>query len=424
MKSLLWITPKWPFPIEDGSRVAFTSLVRALTAQGVAIDHVALVAPDEEIRAARAQEELGVRRVYVIKRPSVVHGAASHALAALTTALTQPSVPLTMRYYCGRPIRDALVGVLQGEEACLMTPELSALGNDWNAVVYEGLHAASHALEHGEYQPLPGAPAVIYRAQNVEAALWSRKAAEVSRAPIRWFLRHQARLVKRFERSLITSASSVATVSPEDLEEFRRWVPSVNGEVVPVGYTFNEPKLFQDRSEVRVLFLGRLDWHPNRDGLLWLLEHVWPEVARRRRDVSLTIAGSGNGAYLNRFTGLPSVTVRGRVADLDEVYQSCDACVVPLFYGSGTRVKVIEAARYGRPCVSTVAGIEGVSLLPDQHYLQAETREEWIHALSTLDREHLAQVGRAAFERARTSFSATSAAQRFAAMLDRIAPHE
>jgi len=72
-------------------------------------------------------------------------------------------------------------------------------------------------------------------------------------------------------------------------------------------------------------------------------------------------------------------------------YDAAHALVVPVFQGSGTRLKVVEAAVLGRPVVSTALGAEGLSLDPGRHYLRAEDAAGFAQAAQAL-RTHPGQV--------------------------------
>ncbi len=54
---ILWITPKWPLPVEDGARVATRALVRNLPGLGVKLDLLALAGNDESCDEASLRRE-------------------------------------------------------------------------------------------------------------------------------------------------------------------------------------------------------------------------------------------------------------------------------------------------------------------------------------------------------------------------------
>ena len=58
------------------------------------------------------------------------------------------------------------------------------------------------------------------------------------------------------------------------------------------------------------------------------------------------------------------ITYHGRVDALEPFYDAAHAAIVPMFEGSGTRLKVIEASFLGRPVISTALGAQGLPLRP------------------------------------------------------------
>jgi glycosyltransferase involved in cell wall biosynthesis len=104
------------------------------------------------------------------------------------------------------------------------------------------------------------------------------------------------------------------------------------------------------------LFIGPL-WHPpNRRGLAWLKREVWPRVRQRLPHARLLIAGTSGDPPRTSEAGIEHL---GFVPDspgpggLDWLYQSCDVACAPLFSGSGTSIKVLEALGRGLPCLAT-----------------------------------------------------------------------
>jgi glycosyltransferase involved in cell wall biosynthesis len=66
------------------------------------------------------------------------------------------------------------------------------------------------------------------------------------------------------------------------------------------------------------------------------------------------------------------VTLTGFVDDIRPLVAQAHVYVVPLFVGSGTRIKVFEAMAMGRPVVSTTLGDEGLSVTDGENFLRAD----------------------------------------------------
>jgi glycosyltransferase involved in cell wall biosynthesis len=82
----------------------------------------------------------------------------------------------------------------------------------------------------------------------------------------------------------------------------------------------------------------------------------------------------------------PGVTYVGRVAEVRGWYERAHVAIVPVFEGSGTRLKIVEAMALGRPIVSTRLGAEGLPISSPEHYLQADDPAAFATALVEMAR--------------------------------------
>ena len=112
-----------------------------------------------------------------------------------------------------------------------------------------------------------------------------------------------------------------------------------------------------DRSRDSVLFVGDLEYAPNLEGMRRFLAGVWPGLHRRCPDVRCRIAGCGAPGEWGEIEG---VEVLGRVDDLRSEYARCHFAVVPVYSGSGTCIKVLEALSMGRVALCSRFGARGV----------------------------------------------------------------
>jgi glycosyltransferase involved in cell wall biosynthesis len=390
--------------MQDGARIATINLLKGLTSIGVTIDVVAVAGQEEHCDTAALQRVCGVSDCYVFRRGDTGSQLSlRRAFQVAAALLLHPWLAVTLAPYAAAPNRHEikkLIGTGPGKSG------------RWTALVYDGLHPAAHAATFGRYRKPTNIPHVIYRAHNVETEIWNRKATLTRFWPLRFFFQTQARLMERFEKSLVRAAAAVLTVSSVDLELFRKMLPSLRGSVAPIGYDFSHKPQAPETADT-VLFLGRLDWPPNQDGLSWLLDQVWPEVHKRRPLLKLLIAGSGNSDWLKARLPISGVEFLGRVDSVDTLYGTSAISLVPVFYGSGTRVKAIEASRYGRACLSTAVGIEGLGLEPGKTYLHAETASDWIAALTEFHSDTVNKVGLQAYESLKSAFHLPIAAAKF-----------
>ncbi len=116
----------------------------------------------------------------------------------------------------------------------------------------------------------------------------------------------------------------------------------------------------QDPDSNSVLFVGAMDYGINRQAMDWFLDKVWPKVTEQRPNARLRIAGGGlDSGRQQRYAGINSVELLGFVADLSTAYEQSSMSVVPISAGAGTKIKVLESLRYGRPVVLTSHSLRG-----------------------------------------------------------------
>lgn len=115
----------------------------------------------------------------------------------------------------------------------------------------------------------------------------------------------------------------------------------------------------------RILIVGSFGYRPNREGALWFLRFVWPQIQTVVENCELVIVGNGSESLAGAvdFDRFPGVVVRGRVEDVTAEYQAATVAVAPILFGGGTKIKVLEALANGRPCVATVHAAEGFERL-------------------------------------------------------------
>ena len=111
-----------------------------------------------------------------------------------------------------------------------------------------------------------------------------------------------------------------------------------------------------------LLFLGTYGYEPNIAAAEFLIRQVWPKILKAMPEARLIIAGPEPEWIPSYRWTVPGVEYTGFVENLEELYRRSRVVCCPILWGGGTRIKIIEAAAYGRPIVSTTIGAEGLDL--------------------------------------------------------------
>lgn len=115
------------------------------------------------------------------------------------------------------------------------------------------------------------------------------------------------------------------------------------------------PRPFDERAGM--LFVGAMHQpdSPNYDSLCWFVDAVLPLIEPELRwETRLTVVGyTAPDVMLDRFRDNPRVTLRGALAETEQLYDSHRLFVAPTRIAAGTPYKVHEAASFGLPVVAT-----------------------------------------------------------------------
>jgi hypothetical protein len=104
----------------------------------------------------------------------------------------------------------------------------------------------------------------------------------------------------------------------------------------------------------RLLIVGNMGWYPTADGAMWFADKVYPNIKRTDPEAELYIVGADPSPELQALGNeYPDTHVTGFVNSIDDYYRDCDIAIVPIFSGTGAKIKMLEAVGKGIPCVAS-----------------------------------------------------------------------
>ena len=136
-----------------------------------------------------------------------------------------------------------------------------------------------------------------------------------------------------------------------------------------------------------ILFIGSFDYEPNVIGAEYMINKIWPIIHAEMPEAHLFIAGKGQGNIKYDPYSIPKVTFMGYVEDLVDLYRSSRISCVPILSGGGTRIKILEAASYGKAVVSTSIGAEGIEMMDGRDILIQDSPSGFAEACIRLLRD-------------------------------------
>ncbi|MCU1325460.1 MAG: glycosyl transferase, group 1 [Bryobacterales bacterium] len=201
---------------------------------------------------------------------------------------------------------------------------------------------------------------VILDLHNIESTLHAR-CAETSGGLVALGHRRFATRSLAMERSLLPGFSLVLTTSEHDRLRANAIAPQATTAVYPNAYPYEERQSTVPTPNT-IVFSGNFEYHPNIDGVRFLIREIWPEILRRNSAARLRLVGRGEAFIREAVAGATNVELTGPVDDaLAEIGQAA-VVIAPLRSGSGTRVKILEAWAAGRAVVATSLAAEGLEI--------------------------------------------------------------
>ncbi len=239
--------------------------------------------------------------------------------------------------------------------------------NQFDLVQLEGPYLSQYLPDIRKHFQGP----VVLRAHNVEHLIWERAAAN-QHGWKAWYLRMQARRLARFERETLNQHDALLPISPHDAGLLAKLGVHIPVQVFPAFIRTEryQPADPATKAPQSIFFVGSLDWLPNLHGLYRFLP-VFRSLRKAVPGLSFHVAGRNTPAELLHLKE-PGLFIHGEVQDAIAFMQQFQLMVVPLWEGSGVRLKIMEALALGIPVISTSIGAEGLGLLPDQEVLLAD----------------------------------------------------
>jgi polysaccharide biosynthesis protein PslH len=224
-------------------------------------------------------------------------------------------------------------------------------------------------LDSFQYACTSAFRATVLDLHNIYSLLVARSAEEQTSWPRRSFLRREARLLQRLERTASSSVSAVFSVSESERVHFEH-LGAQHAFLIPNGVDFaHYQQLPRPSPEAppTVLYVGTMSWGPNAQAVEFLARDVLPAVRRQLPEAQLQLVGRDPAPPVLALTELPGVHLAHNVPDVRPYLAAATLLAVPLDSGGGTRLKILEAFAAGLPVVSTPIGAEGIDAQDGSH---------------------------------------------------------
>ena len=355
---ILQLCKKFPYPLKDGESIAVTYLSNALHNLGCEISLLSMNTSKHYMDITELPADFNhYKEIHVTALDNSIK-----AFDAFKNLFSSDSYHVS-RFVCP-DFKNKLIELLKA--------------NEYDVIQLETLYLTPYIDVIKEHSNA----LITMRAHNVEFEIWERISSNTKFLPKKWYLQYLTSKLKRYELAHLNKYDYLVAVSERDLRKFKT-LGYKNGAISsPIGlnlknYTTLKPHNVCDD----ICFIGALDWMPNMEGLMWFIEKVWPALSQKFPDIKFHIAGRNTPDTLKNLN-INNIVVHGEVSDAIEFVDKYSMMIVPLFSGSGMRVKILEGMALGKVVITTVLGKEGIHAENGEHILEADTPEEFIRQIS------------------------------------------
>jgi polysaccharide biosynthesis protein PslH len=357
---ILQLCKKFPFPLKDGEVIAVNTLAKSLKLLGAEVTLLTMNTSKHRVNIADLPESFkdiyqSVHSVNVYNHITV--------LGAFRNLFQKESYHVTR--FISDDYKLKLIEILRGQS--------------FDVIQLETVFLTPYIPIIRQYAPNA---VIALRAHNVEHEIWKRVAEVTNLAPKKWYLNYLNKKLRRFELDNIQKCDVLLPITERDLRIFRLLGYRGQAVVTPVGLQSRDYqpnwKIFNRHPSIG--FIGAMDWMPNQEGLKWFLESVWTENTHSDTEgwskLQLHIAGRNAPNWIKNLA-VKNVHFHGEIPDAQRFMNQHAISIVPLFSGSGIRIKILEAMMLGRVVLTTSMGLEGISAKDGEEVLIANTAYEF-----------------------------------------------
>lgn len=181
----------------------------------------------------------------------------------------------------------------------------------------------------------------------------------------------------KYEEKIINSFDSSFVVN---YNEMQYWSSKLNIDKIiwlPNGiknHLFSYNKQVENWHKKSIVFLGKMDYPPNVDAVLWFIDEVYPYLDK---DIQFFIIGARtNQNIINKAEAYKNIIIKGYLEDPYLIVNSCNVVISPMQTGGGVQNKILEGMALGKVNVTTKLGANSIRFAQNGIHLLVEDNAE------------------------------------------------
>lgn len=214
---------------------------------------------------------------------------------------------------------------------------------------------------------------------DVSFLSFERKYKNCSNIIKKYLLKMEYKRIFKYEREMLLKYDYVFTLNYKD-SNLLEGLDNV-GVITPYFNRFELSKISHD--SFNIMFWGAMNRKENEDAVIFFINDIWPYINKKDYNVKFYIVGS---KPTDKIKSLESddIIVTGFVEDPKDYFNIMDLSVIPLRYGAGIKIKVLESLAAGIPVITTDVGAEGINIINEKSALISNESRGFIKNINNL----------------------------------------
>lgn len=166
--------------------------------------------------------------------------------------------------------------------------------------------------------------------------------------------------LQKYERETLIKFEECWIVSDEDKAIVENGRVFENLHVVPLGVDNDFFRSIGATFGKNIIFVGYMGVE-SVDSVLYFYNKIWPKVKSMTTGAKFYIIGANPPSKIKKLHNRNDMFVTGFVSDLKEYYQKAAVVIAPMRFVAGMQTKILEAMSMEVPVVTTSFGNEGIN---------------------------------------------------------------
>lgn len=208
---------------------------------------------------------------------------------------------------------------------------------------------------------------------------------------------YEFKKIKKLEKNLLEKIDKALITSPMDKEYILSDIVNPKSEIEIFSQAINE-KLFsytenieKNRNKKIIVFIGKLDYYPNEDAVLYFSKEVLPKL----NNVEFQVIGINATEKIKKLEDENSnIKILGFLEDPYQFIKNADLMVAPIRIGGGIQNKILEGMALGKTVITFEQRIKPmVNIKNYEEIIGVKNTEEFIEIINKLTEKDLEGIG-------------------------------